>query len=535
MWMIKYIILLFNNRKPKRIILYVIILVLSIIFFFIPKVLDGKDDINYLRLASSYFLKSPEKIDINNNIDIISTNIFQFRILYISIIGLLTKIFGIKEITILLVSFLSTIATCILLFAIQKNKKNDIIIYTLVLYAFNYPILYQSFAGTPDTLLVLIFTACYYAFFLSRNKYSNNIFLGSILAVLLFLGFLIKETIIFIAPLLLFFFVYDLFIKKENFKFWISTFFTSLLFLTLYFLYYKIAFGNPLYRLDIYSNNQYCNFCSYNLLPASELLKRLTLGIPFIVISTASISIAISTILLLYKLLKTSFNINTSNDFHLVSFGILILTANFFPISTKHYIPLCLETRNFLFIVPISSLIAASYLSKSIDTKKIEFSIILFLLFLVSIIILYLKEFQRKDYDVSIALLFFYLALFVIKFIPYKQKLYPFIFVIISFSLFNLYIIVNMKHRTYSSYKSLLNSINITSENIYIYGRENKNMADFFLNFQCKTYNYNSKSLKKVIDNDLIIVPSNFKQLQKNIGVLTKNDHHTIYLYNSTK
>lgn len=398
----------------------ILIIAASTLFIALPKSLRGMDDVVYLNMAKNIFSNIPSTY-YHENAKNISTNIFEFRTVWLFLVWTGIKLFGAKPLAIFFPAMLSTLATAFFVYNMSVYRKN----LATALFLFCPAVFSLSFQGTPDTSLMFFFTLSY--FFLNRylKKDGKNWINAILLCSSLFLGFFVKELIVFFIPLLFFHFVLDL-KNKQKLKFWAYISVFGAILLSIYFAWQWNRYNDIFHRANVFTKNQYISHCSYDILPKIELLKRLTLGFPFMIISTLSIIVFAP----LYQYTK---NKNLSiKSLHLI---ILLLVSNFASIKISSYSPMCLEIRHYLFLFPIAIITLAELEDLKLERwKRLSIQIVLLTLFS---IILWLKIFLKKDYDIANTEIFFFIALIMVTLFLEKSK-YATLAVILIFLAFSI-------------------------------------------------------------------------------------------------
>jgi 4-amino-4-deoxy-L-arabinose transferase-like glycosyltransferase len=375
----------------SKILFALLLLFFVVLYFLVPKLLRQQDDVIYLDLVKDIFSKKYEVLPVIST-ENLCKNIFNFRKIWLVAVWASSKIAGTNIIGVTLPAMGSTLATATIVY---KNSANHKLLITCI-FLFSPQILIYSCFGTPDSMLMLFFTCAYTAVYRQAlNK--KNIQNALILSFSLFLGFLTKELIVFILPLLIFQFLTDI-IKKINLRFWLISAILTITLFGLYFCYYKITTGNFLYRLMVFEKNQYVTYCSYDILPKIEVLKRIVLGFPFMIVST------LSTIIIIPFLFN---NKSIKQNQLLLYFTILLLTANFASIKLDSYSPMCLEIRNYLYLLPIACITLSNFDLRNLSINKL--GIVYGIFSLLSLIILYLKFWLHKDYEVDYVDIIYYL------------------------------------------------------------------------------------------------------------------------------
>ncbi|MFA6402397.1 MAG: glycosyltransferase family 39 protein [Salinivirgaceae bacterium] len=331
----------------------------------------GYDDMEYAKLAS----------DLNNGF-IDYNNHFTFRLPIILLTAISYSFFGVTDFASSLPPIITTISIQLLVFLALKNKGTLTLILALALTTFSNWFIFYSDKLMPDIYLVLfvmlsLFIIQKYKFESSKNK--TGLY-AIFLSLSLFMGFLAKETIVLMIPLLLYFVIID-FINKRDIKFWIYSFLSGLLLLVIYFAIVWILTGDFAKRFEAISQNSYLNLCSYDQQPLQILLKRLAYEFFSLSIAHTMFTGFIFVIAYLFQTkAKNVFKFNDLFSFYFVSAIILLLSSNFMTISVTSYVPMCLDPRHYLFLIPIVSIPAAFIITDFVKTRQHTWPILLVLL-----------------------------------------------------------------------------------------------------------------------------------------------------------
>lgn len=129
----------------------------------------------------------------------------------------------------------------------------------------------------PDSALVLWVTLVPIA---SLYRSQRPIFAAFALILALFLGFITKETIVFLAPFPLLLLLADLRNKQVKWSFYLAILGFGLAFGGLYLGYFWYQFGDPLYRIQSINAGHYISEFTYADKGWTAILKRLTI-LPF--------------------------------------------------------------------------------------------------------------------------------------------------------------------------------------------------------------------------------------------------------------
>jgi len=323
----------------------------------------GYDDIHYARLAYDF---NNGTVDYNDH--------FSYRIAVILFTALSYSVFGINDFASSLPAIIVSLLILTIVFFVLKKENKRTIVIALSLTTLSDWFLFYSDKLMPDIYVALFITAgisviWYYKF----SAGSKNALSCSVLLVLsLLLGFLAKETIVFIIPLLAYLFIADI-IFRRNIRFWIYTLTGGCVALLLYFLLTWLITGDFLKRFEAVSGNGYLNLCSYDKQPTAFLIRRITRDfIEMLVYQTMMTGFIVVVACLLRNKSAELLRFNDSLSFWITSALILLLSSNFMPTSLTAYSPLCPDPRHYLFLIPVSSIPASIILNEFIEKKSFK-------------------------------------------------------------------------------------------------------------------------------------------------------------------
>lgn len=210
-----------------------------------------------------------------------------------------------------------------------------------------------------------------------KRTIKNTIFYSLLFVLALFFGFLAKETVILIFPLLLYLVVVD-FIFKRNIRFWLWSISIGVFLISLYLLITGEITGDFLKRFEAIIQNSYLNHCSYDKQPVAILLKRISWEFVALTIYQMIFPGYVFILAFIFKKQSRS-HIYVNNTFSLfyVSAIILFLSSNFMSVSITSYVPMCLDPRHYLFLIPVAAIPAAKIISAFIKDKSDGLHIIL--------------------------------------------------------------------------------------------------------------------------------------------------------------
>ena len=356
----------------------------------------GFDDLHYARLANAL---------LNGAIDYTDHYSYRFAILIPTVLAY--ALFGVNDFASALPPLLCTFLILYLVFAALRQQSRYTLALGLGLTACSNWFLYYSDKLMPDIYVALAVMLA--VFSVDRYKYHSDhskpqrYALGLVAA--LGFGWLAKETIVLTLPMLLVWLLVDL-IQRRHLQFWGYTTLYGLLFLGAYFSFIWAVTGNFFERLDAIASNSYLNACSYDQQSTQILLKRLYYDF-FALTSTEGILfsfVLIGAYLLRKEGLKL-FKQADSLSFYASSALLLFLASNFMSISLKAYVPMCLDPRHYLFLIPVAAVPAARIIGEFLEEKKYGWQLLL-LLALATIFLFYINgQLFDKPYFPSLILL----------------------------------------------------------------------------------------------------------------------------------
>jgi len=309
-------------------------------------------------------------------------NHYSFRLTLVGLTALSYKLFGINDWASALPPLIFFIGTLALVYRILKDESGSIFTIGLALFSFNNWTFFYSDKLMPDVAVTFFaFLFCYiiYSYKYLPRKMSELAF-SFLAALALFLCFNSKETVVLLAPLVVWLMVTDL-VQKRYGRFWLQFVGFSLLLLVGYLVVCQLIFGNAATRFNAIVANSYLNSCSYDQQPFSETLKRITFGLAKLFL-TQDMLLGFLVVLLAFffvpvrQLLKLA----DRKSFFIVSSVVLMFSANFMSISVTSYIPMCPDPRHYLFIVPVVAVAAALILNDYLRVFRFRIGFFVFVL-----------------------------------------------------------------------------------------------------------------------------------------------------------
>ena len=287
--------------------------------------------------------------------------------------GLVGLLFGKDPHTVSLISLISYLATYLLLIRMTKGTRA---LTVLSLWCCT-QIYFLHFLTKvyPDSLLVfwvcLVPVAAIY-------RHQRPMLSGITLVISLFVGFLTKETIVFLAPFPLLLFYFDYQSKELNWKFYATVLATGVLIGIAYLSYFWIAFGDPFFRINSLQAGHYISPYTYADKGFWSVLERLTL-LPFETFVQRAywpwIVFALPGMAFGWKNRKTpAFSFT-------LAFASLLLCFWAMSTNLKFYNPIYLNPRHLIILVPLLAYLVASGWETWFQNKKWQLFIGLLLIF----------------------------------------------------------------------------------------------------------------------------------------------------------
>lgn len=321
----------------------------------------GFDDLHYAQLAKALL---EGKLDFSDH--------YSYRFAILVPIALSYGLFGVSDWASALPALMAAGLVLWLVFRALRQESPWVVFIGLGLTACSDWFLFYSDKLMPDIYVALaLFLA---VFVVDRYKYYSDhgrpqvYALGFVSA--LALGFLAKETVVLSLPMLLYWFASDLW-KRQHGRFWWYSTLWGLGFLVLYFSLIGLWTGNAWARLQAIADNSYLNACSYDQQSTAILLRRLYRD--FFALAGTELLLFNLVFVLAYAfrrgILKV-FALSDSTSFYTSSAILLFLASNFMSISLKAYVPMCLDARHYLFLIPVAAVPAARVLGEFLEQKK---------------------------------------------------------------------------------------------------------------------------------------------------------------------
>jgi len=358
-----------NLAKYAVLLLFVAVVVLFHKFGYIGHY--GYDDMQYAKVAHDFL---QDTVDYDDH--------YSYRAPVVLLTSLSYSLLGVSDFASAIPPLITTLFILVILFWILKDKNWKTILIALSLTTFSSWFIFWSDKLSSDIYVAFaVFAALAVLHQYKYHSTKKQAFLYAFLfAGALFFGFLAKETVILMLPLLLYVFIVDM-IQKQDRKFWIYSILCGIGFLLTYLFIIKYLTGSFLNRFDAIVNNSYLNLCSYDQQSWRILLKRIVWDFwDMCVYQNMILGFVFVGAFLFQKNALSYFKMKDSFSFFLVSAILLILSCNFMCISFTAYSPMCIDPRHYLFLIPVVAIPASLIITQFMEEKKQAIPIIILLI-----------------------------------------------------------------------------------------------------------------------------------------------------------
>ena len=256
----------FFKSKSKLLVLASHLLVLIIYHQFGYLGHYGYDDLQYAEIANN----------LNHGVVDFSDH-FTYRFPLILLTSLSFLVFGVNDFASAISSLLATITILIIVYRLLERKSTIYLSLGLSFTLFNHWFIFYSDKLMPDMFVALAFLLAIVvlrAYYFSKEKKKITSLYSFFLATTVLFGFTCKGTIVLLIPLLGYFFITDLILKRHQ-SFWLQSLLFAIVMFTSYLGIIGWLTGDFLARFRTISDNSYLNFCSYDQQPLSFLIKRI--------------------------------------------------------------------------------------------------------------------------------------------------------------------------------------------------------------------------------------------------------------------
>lgn len=356
------------NKKTFLLLLFAILIMIAYhIFAYIGHY--GYDDMDYARVAADFLNGTPD-----------FSNHFTYRFALVFSTALSYAIFGISDFSSALPAMVATAIILSVVFFILRKKGVIQIAIGLSITLLSHWFIFYSDKLMPDIFVALAVLMAVFALHQFRYRWNGKYPLRSaiLLTAALLFGFMAKGTILLILPWLVYLFAVDI-IARKNGRFWIYTFISGSVFLGLYFLALYFLTGSFTSRFAALSANAYLNSCSYDQQSASILIERVTTGFSKMGIQTGLLTGYLFVFAGFFnRNIYSRIRLPDSHSYFLITAVLMLLSANFMTISPTSYVPMCLDVRHYLFLIPLAAIPASKVITDFMSLGKNRFGILIF-------------------------------------------------------------------------------------------------------------------------------------------------------------
>lgn len=356
-----------NNKIVNLSILLLSIVVIILYHQFAYIGHYGYDDLQYAEIANNL---RKGIVDFDDH--------FTYRLPVIVLTACSYSLFGLSDFASSLPPLIFSVFILCLVFLLLYKRGHFTLIIGLALTIFSQWFIFYSDKLMPD--IYLAFAVIFAVFLFHHYKFENKKrrpYLYSLLFILaLLFGFTAKGTVVLLLPWLLYLFVAD-FVQKRDRQFWIYAIVNGIILISIYFFVTWYLTGAFTSRFDAIVKNGYLNACSYDVQSAGILLKRIFYDFFNMTVYQGMFTSYIFIFaFLIQKKIGSYFRLNDSFSFLLVSSIILFLSCNFMTISPKAYVPMCVDPRHYLFLIPVAAIPASIIIEEFLKERKNIFQII---------------------------------------------------------------------------------------------------------------------------------------------------------------
>lgn len=334
----------FSNTVENSFLLTMVFLCSAIHFYFFHGGYFGFDDVEYMK----------QSLKLTHG-DFMHDSLYSFRYAIVIPLAFLYDVFGSGDLANWLFQSIVLVGIAFILLKLLKTQHFLIRLVSLA-YLVVHPmhLLYME-KPMPDIVTEFGFLLCLFAYLRVKHNQFGTSGVNSLLFLLGFLlMFLSKETFIIIYPFFLFLLVRD-FRNKELLSFWRFSLLGLFIIISIYFLSYQVLLNNAFARLDAIFTNRFISACTYDLQPLQVLIERVAYKCWLEMIRNCYLlPLGFSIVMFLRRKFLERLDL-----FFLYAWWGLLMIANFMTISYSSYVPLCDDTRHFLFIVPVGIMIWA--------------------------------------------------------------------------------------------------------------------------------------------------------------------------------
>ncbi|MCU0446687.1 MAG: hypothetical protein MUE85_17410 [Microscillaceae bacterium] len=315
------------------------------------------DDLSYARYAHYWSI----------NQGYVNRDIFTHRLGFILPMAGFYALWGVNDTTTTLLPFVSYVGILSLIYRFFSPSSVWIAIYAAILVGFDFYTLLFSQKVYPDLLLAWVVWALVISLYHRANDWRA---VGWSVG-LFFYGFLVKETIFYVLPLILFAGIYDLKLRQNQF-FWLGFVGLGVAVGVVYLGFYGYFTQDWFYRFHTIQSGHYADAThSYFDKPWQALIPRLTYEPVLMLLNSGMMLVFLPTLPSLGRLYRLAFWDTKNWEFWLVAAFISILGVFWLgSTSWQFYNPIGLLGRMILMLMPIAAVLAAINLERATQQPK---------------------------------------------------------------------------------------------------------------------------------------------------------------------
>ena len=372
-------------------------LLLLAVWYFSNEGLLFWDDFTYLSLAN----------EINQGVFEVSEHTFTNRVALIYPTAWIIKLLGINAYTAVIFPLACSLGVLNLIFWLGRLTHVWVGLTGGLLFVTDYHLGFFSVHLFPELSLTL----CVFTFLLSYYLLLKEVMASGMAALVgalaLFAALLVKATVFFLVPLLLFLWIND-WLKHRNRFFWLVFASLSAFFCICYGLWYQEMKGDFFYRFVNIVDNHVPMPGSLHDKGLIAIIKRLSYS-PVFSFFNGGFFIPLGLALPgIFSLKRKDFRLNDADSFWPVASVMLLIGFWLMPTTWEVYSPTPAETRHIVYFIPVFVMTAALYwpyvkLPKVLGGSRTLFAGV-FLLFLIPVYRIYQSgrlNFKEEEYLVG--------------------------------------------------------------------------------------------------------------------------------------
>nr|WP_256534353.1 glycosyltransferase family 39 protein [Lewinella sp. JB7] len=278
------------------------------------------------------------------------TNPYSYRILPLLLIGLSYWLLGVTDLASALPAMGCSALILYTLYRLFRQEAWWKLLLAITLYFGMKWNLFYSDKLMPDIFVSTFAFVAWALYERSRSREIHRVRYGLLAGFALFLAFNAKGTVILLIPVFLIYVIDD--VLRGRTAYWRGLVVSSSTLLIAYFIVCWLLTGSPVTRFTAISSSHYLNPCSYDSLPWSAMVDRLTRGYGQLLTDAGlwvHLFVAGATLVLLGRQSAG----RQPPLFYPITVIVSLLAINFMTISLTSYNPVCLDPRHILLFSPI--------------------------------------------------------------------------------------------------------------------------------------------------------------------------------------